>query len=316
MPETLPAALKEILRLITTLPNGNEEFDILPSSLRNRTFKQLTLLVRRLKGKHDLRELLSELAAVGKTIAEEQSACDGLAARARKRLAATLDGILSELEKAAKAINPIEFPQDTFNPFAPKVVGELIANTLLAQHRKPLDQTVATRFYGAGVYALYYVGPFDAYSPISKREHPIYVGKSDPVELHAVDPKQQGQRLFRRLADHYGNLSNVNNLAIRDFECRFLVVHSAWVTPAEAYLVEHFRPVWNKEMKVCSGFGKHGDASSTRANKRSPWDILHPGREWATSRQGKTADEVRAAIAEHFAKYPVTASLNRGRHSK
>jgi hypothetical protein len=26
---------------------------------------------------------------------------------------------------------------------------------------------------------------------------------------------------------------------------------------------------------------KHGDAAKTRANKRSPWDVVHPGRLWA-----------------------------------
>jgi hypothetical protein len=27
---------------------------------------------------------------------------------------------------------------------------------------------------------------------------------------------------------------------------------------------------------------KHGDAAKTRANKRSPWDVVHPGRAWAS----------------------------------
>ena len=26
---------------------------------------------------------------------------------------------------------------------------------------------------------------------------------------------------------------------------------------------------------------KHGDSAKTRANKRSPWDVVHPGRLWA-----------------------------------
>ena len=28
---------------------------------------------------------------------------------------------------------------------------------------------------------------------------------------------------------------------------------------------------------------KHGDAAVTRKNKRSPWDVVHPGRDWALS---------------------------------
>lgn len=40
-------------------------------------------------------------------------------------------------------------------------------------------------------------------------------------------------------------------------------------------------------MKVCYGFGKHGDSAGTRKNERSPWDTIHPGRPWATSEQNK-----------------------------
>ena len=66
-----------------------------------------------------------------------------------------------------------------------------------------------------------------------------------------------------------------------DFEQRSLVIQSGWQSAAEEYLIGLFRPIWNKETKICYGFGKHGDASKTRANQRSPWDTLHPGRSWA-----------------------------------
>jgi hypothetical protein len=310
--EPLSSALKQILRLISDLPKGRDEINLLPGSLRNKAIKEVTALLRRLKQQHDLPELISELASVAKLICHDSSTYDGLKPAARQRLSNSLEGTLKELDAAAKAISPIRFPQDAFNPFAPKVVGELIANTLLVQDRQHLAASVVTKFYGAGVYALYYKGPFDAYRPISRREHPIYVGKSDPAHLHAENPKQQGTRLYRRLLDHHGNLSDIQNLKIEEFDCRFLVVHSAWVKPAEDYLIEHFHPVWNKEMKICQGFGKHGDSSDTRKNKRSPWDILHPGRGWATSEQGRTVEEVKAAIAAHFEKYPSTAPIYRG----
>ncbi len=83
---------------------------------------------------------------------------------------------------------------------------------------------------------------------------------------------------------------------------------SAWVETAEDLLIDWFRPVWNKEMKVCQGFGKHGDSAETRANKRSPWDALHAARAWATSEGNtpskKTVAEIRADITEHFKKHP------------
>jgi hypothetical protein len=42
-----------------------------------------------------------------------------------------------------------------------------------------------------------------------------------------------------------------------------------------------FWPLWNSETKACWGMSKHGDAATTRKNKRSPWDVVHPGRAWA-----------------------------------
>ena len=50
---------------------------------------------------------------------------------------------------------------------------------------------------------------------------------------------------------------------------------------AENYLIDLFKPIWNSEIGICYGFGKHGDDPGTRKNLRSPWDSLHPGRDWA-----------------------------------
>ena len=57
---------------------------------------------------------------------------------------------------------------------------------MIAQPRKPLANI--DRFYGSGVYALYYNGDFAAYRKISKREQPIYVGKVDPADPSAKMP--------------------------------------------------------------------------------------------------------------------------------
>ena len=114
--------------------------------------------------------------------------------------------------------------------------------------------------------------------------------------------------LYTRLEDHIRTIGSADNLDLDDFQCRYLVVRSAWVETAEDLLIDWFRPVWNKETKVCQGFGKHGDSADTRANKRSPWDALHAGRAWATSKENtpskKTVAEIRADIAEHFKKHP------------
>ena len=38
---------------------------------------------------------------------------------------------------------------------------------------------------------------------------------------------------------------------------------------------------------------KHGDAAKTRRNKRSPWDVVHPGRLWALD--GELEDKLSPA---------------------
>jgi hypothetical protein len=44
-------------------------------------------------------------------------------------------------------------------------------------------------------------------------------------------------------------------------------------------------------------------------SERSPWDTLHPGRDWATGGNNtpnrRSVDKIRADIAEHFRKYPI-----------
>jgi hypothetical protein len=181
-----------------------------------------------------------------------------------------------------------------------------VADTLLLQEREPLAAVSKQPFYGAGVYAIYYRGNLAPYKPISGIDHPIYVGKADPAEMHAATAAAQGARLHTRLKDHERSISNATNLDIADFDCRYLVVRSAWIETAEHLLINWFQPVWNNEMKVCYGFGKHGDSAGTRKNERSPWDTIHPGRPWATSEQNtpnkRSVDDILKDIAAHFAK--------------
>lgn len=87
-------------------------------------------------------------------------------------------------------------------------------------------------------------------------------------------------------------------------EFRYLVVQSGWVLAAETYLINCFRPVWNRQIEVCYGIGKHGDKYSTRFNKRSPWDTLHLGRSWAeppVENDAVPEVEIKKNLADHFA---------------
>ena len=185
---------------------------------------------------------------------------------------------------------------------------------LLAQPRVPLADT--QKSYGSGIYALYYRGPFVHYAPIRGSETPIYVGKAEPERPTAETPASQGIRLSRRLQDHKGTIQGVESegtLLLADFEQRSLVIQSGWQSAAEEYLIGLFRPIWNKETKICYGFGKHGDAAETRTNKRSPWDTLHPGRAWANHPKlsdARTQQQIVQNLRRHFDSTPVYQNLN------
>lgn len=130
------------------------------------------------------------------------------------------------------------------------------------------------------------------------------MGKADPADSAAKTPLEQGERLSNRLNDHRRNISKASGtLRLEDFEYRALVVQSGWQDPAERYLIDLFKPVWNNEIGICYGFGKHGDDPDTRANLRSPWDTLHPGREWAHRDQSMKDKKPRVQIVKEIAKH-------------
>ncbi len=214
-------------------------------------------------------ENLSDIASSGE-----------LSKLARLRLDVKLRSFVERAEALARKLDPIHWPRFVFDPGDPAVVGRFIALALIAQPRVPLAKI--NRFHGSGIYALYYDGDFPPYAPISGTETPIYVGKADPAQDSARNPKEQGDRISRRLKDHLRTIRQAEStLNPEKFNCRYLVVQTGWQGAAEDYLIEIFRPVWNNETGICYGFGKHGDSPSTRSNKRSPWDTLHPGRDWA-----------------------------------
>ena len=223
-----------------------------------------------------------------------------------RRLRGEIDRTIIRLEELRRAIDPVAQPPLLFDPSDPRVVGTLIARTMLERPLVPL--ALLPRFYGSGVYAIYYRGGFDAYQPVQETNTPLYVGKADPATSSATTATQQGTRLWGRLNDHIRSINSATNLDLADFDCRYLVVRSAWQNTAESYLITRFKPVWNNEVNVCFGFGKHGDAASTRSNTRSPWDTLHPGRPWATADDNVpnplTPEQIQERIAEHYRQNP------------
>ncbi len=246
----------------------------------------------------ELDALLLELHTLADRVAAAEAGDD---VRRTKRARLTLDEITRRLSAAAEELDPILRPTSIFDPSAPNTAGRVVALTLVAQPRHPLSEI--PDFYGAGVYAIYYRGDFVPYRLLSNTDHPIYIGQAAPDEASAKDAVGQGTKLSARLREHARNIRKVDStLNISDFECRFLIVQSGFQTSAENYLINFFRPIWNAETKVCFGLGKHGDSSDTRANKRSPWDTLHPGRTWAESTviDQKPYEQIVEQIAAHL----------------
>lgn len=206
--------------------------------------------------------------------------------------------LIARLQNAADELDPVRQPSGRIELFSPATIGRLIGRELASVSRIPL--AAINDFYGAGVYTIYYTGDYEAYAAIRDTDCPIYVGKANPKQMKAVSPREQGNGLFSRLRKHRDNISKANNLELADFDCRYMVTESGWQMTAESFLISLYRPIWNKETKVCQGFGKHGDKARTELSK---WDVLHAGRSWAEnqkSRRGYTVTSVIQDIQAHF----------------
>ncbi|MDQ0291213.1 Eco29kI family restriction endonuclease [Oligosphaera ethanolica] len=171
-----------------------------------------------------------------------------------------------------------------FNPLDKRNLGKSVAAALIKQAVSVLPPKP---FVGAGIYAIYYVGPHPFYTKIAQANRgdkfalPIYVGKAVPPGARkggfglGEDP---GQALYKRLDEHAKSLQLANDLSIDDFWCRYLVVDDIWIPLGESLLIEMYAPLWNR---VVDGFGNHDPGSGRYNQRRSAWDSLHRGRLWA-----------------------------------
>lgn len=187
-----------------------------------------------------------------------------------------------------KSVIPAPTP---FNPLDKKNLGDSVAEAMLETLVHPLPPSP---FIGAGIYAIYYTGPFTPYKLISEANsggeylQPIYVGKAVPAGARkggfglGVDP---GIVLQRRLVEHAESINQAENLSLDDFRCRYLTVDDIWIPLAESMLIEMFSPVWNK---LLDGFGNHDPGSGRYDQQASPWDTLHPGRDWVPNLRPNT----------------------------
>ena len=201
-----------------------------------------------------------------------------------------------------------EFRQESpYNPLDKKNLGISVADAMLA---RPIEALPPEQpFLGAGIYAIYYVGSYAAYQPISRKnqekkfEAPIYVGKAIPAGARKggfgldISP---GTVLFNRLAEHADTIKQTSNLKIEDFFCRYLVVDDIWIPLGENLLIEMFSPIWNR---IVDGFGNHDPGAGRYKQQRSFWDVLHPGRAWANKCQpNKRTEKEILELIERFLK--------------
>lgn len=196
-----------------------------------------------------------------------------------------------------------------YNPLDQSSIADSLARATL--DKTPVPLAGLSSFVGVGTYVLYYVGPFPAYAALTERDpnghpfRPIYIGKADlrgrrtGISSSDDDPTARpGAELFTRLAKHRTSIEAVNNLDVNDFLCRYLVIEPLYAALGEAMLIRKYMPVWNS---VIDGFGNNDPGRGRYAGMAPKWDVLHPGRAWASRCQprGETQAQI-AAEAEQY----------------
>ena len=194
-------------------------------------------------------------------------------------------------------------PDGAYNPLDKHNLGTNVADALLA---RPVVSLPPPAFPGAGVYAIYYTGSFVPYEPIASANRdgaygaPIYVGKAVPPGARkggfGLDTNP-GNAMSGRLKQHATSIKQAENIDLGDFSCRYLVVDDIWIPLGESLLIERLSPIWNV---LIDGFGNHDPGGGRRNQAKSRWDVLHPGREWASKlpENEDDADAIMQLLAE------------------
>ncbi|MCY4426867.1 MAG: Eco29kI family restriction endonuclease [Halieaceae bacterium] len=190
--------------------------------------------------------------------------------------------------------------EEVFNPLDKTHLAESVKDHLL---KRPVVHLPPPKFFGAGIYALYYTGRFAAYHSISDGEIPVYVGKAVPPGTRKGGHRlgaEPGDVLYRRLSEHAASIRASVNLDLAEFRCRYLLVDDIWIPLGESLLIETFKPVWNV---LIDGFGHHDQGKARRGQMKSAWDTLHPGRPWAEMVEKpntKSAEEISKEVISHL----------------
>jgi len=190
----------------------------------------------------------------------------------------TLVKRLRAISEIATALEDAASPA-VFNPLDYRVLGRSIAGALDSSQSHVMPP--ASRFFGVGVYALYYIGEFQPYRPLVEKNTssltvPIYVGKAVPEGARIGGSATAKPALCDRLQLHAKSISEASStLRLEDFRYRFLVVEPAFVPLGEVVLLKAHRPLWNSWLY---GFGSNPAGRGRGKTRKSLWDTLHPGR--------------------------------------
>lgn len=203
---------------------------------------------------------------------------------------------------------------EVYNPLDKLNLAKSIEIELLSRDAIPLLETDG--IVGAGVYVIYYTGPFPAYAPITgippsqPGAQPIYIGKAIPKGGRkggiTRDASASGAALAQRLRQHAVSISEAINLDIADFHVRYLVVDDVWIPLGENVLISTFKPIWNRAL---DGFGNKDPGKRRKDQIKSPWDVLHPGRAAAINTTDSpllTAELLERRIDDYFSDRPLT----------
>ena len=166
-------------------------------------------------------------------------------------------------------------------------------------------------FLGTGVYAIYYTGKHPIYKKYAELNrlsysYPIYVGKAVPKgwrQARTSDNQvNQSRELYGRLREHSRSINTVQELALEDFSCRFVIFEDAssdMIGTIEAALIKLNMPLWNSTV---DGFGIHDPGSGRYKQAKSDWDVIHPGRRWAEKCTGAHTGkaDILAGVKAHL----------------
>ncbi len=198
---------------------------------------------------------------------------------------------------------------EPYDPLDLKTLAESMAKVVLEQPVHGLDSLLP--FEGPGIYILYYTGDFEPYRRLSRENQqsnwarPIYVGEAARKGARkggVLAGTRGGKALFNRLRNHSDSIRDADNLDLKDFYCRYLVLKDFFIPLCESLLIDRYKPIWNN---VIDGFGNKmvGEGREKRQQK-SMWDVLHPGRRGSAAKTNKkypTATAVQTRLETFYA---------------